>query len=134
MKQLERRADAYCRRVRAKLPFAGKSRRDYLTHMRQDVLGYLSNHPWAKQEELEEVFGSPEDIALSFLSELSYPEIMDRIRARNRAVRLVGAAVAAALLLLIVTIVYMLIRNRQDMDGYFVVTQAARTVRVGRFL
>lgn len=127
MKQLDRIADTYCGHVRAKLPFGGKSRKDYLAHLRQDVLSYLSTHPWATQKELEEVFGSPEDIALSFLSELSYPEIMDRIRARNRAVRIVSFVACAALLLLIAMIVYMLIRNRQDMSGHFVITQAIDT-------
>ena len=134
MKQLDRVAKLYCRHVRAKLPFGGKSRSAYLAHLRQDVLTYLSTHPWAKQTELEEIFGSPEDIALSFLSELSYAEIMDRIRARNRAVRIVSSAACVALLLLIAMIIYMLIRNRQDMDGHFVITQAIDTLGLGWLL
>lgn len=125
MKRLERRADAYCRQVAKKLPFGGAQKRAYLLALRHDALGYLSTHPWAEPRELAEVFGSPEQIAVAFVSEMSYEEINARFRARNRVLALVSAAVVISLLLLGAMIVYLVIRNRQDMDGHFVVTAAA---------
>ena len=125
MKQLERRARQYCRRVAKKLPFGGEKRKRYLESLQQDVNGYLSDHPWADAEELARVFGQPEQIAVAFVSEMSYAEINARFRARNRALWIVSGAVALAMLLLAAMIVYMIIRNRQDMNGHLVVTAAA---------
>lgn len=129
MKRLERSASAYCRQVAKKLPFGGAKRRSYLLSLRQDALGYLSTHPWAEPAELREVFGSPEQIAVAFVSEMSYEEINDRFRARNRVLFLVSAAVVLSLLLLGAMIVYLIVRNRQDMDGHMIVTAANQSVR-----
>lgn len=124
MKQLERRAAAYCRAVAKKLPIGGSRKKAYLQNLRTDVDAYLSNHPWAEPRELRSVFGEPEQIAVSFVSEMSYEEINAKFRARNRALRLVSAAVVLALLMLVGMIVYLILRNKQDMEGYFVVTEA----------
>ena len=124
MKQLERRAAAYCRRIGRKLPFGGQRKQDYLQSLQEDVGRYLSAHPWAKPEELAETFGSPEQIAVAFLSEMDDREIYRRISARKRVVRLVFSGLVLALLLLTAALVYMILRNEQDMDGHFIITQA----------
>lgn len=124
MKQLERRAAAYCRRIGRKLPFGGQRKQDYLQSLQEDVGRYLSAHPWAKPEELVETFGSPEQIAVAFLSEMDDREIYRRISARKRVVRLVFSGLILALLLLTAALVYMILRNEQDMDGHFIITQA----------
>jgi hypothetical protein len=124
MKQLERRAAAYCRRIGRKLPFGGQRKQDYLQILQEDVGRYLSAHPWAKPEELAETFGSPEQIAVAFLSEMDDREIYRRISARKRVVRLVFSGLVLALLLLTAALVYMILRNEQDMDGHFIITQA----------
>ena len=126
MKQLERRAAAYCRRIGRKLPFGGQRKQDYLQSLQEDVGRYLSAHPWAKPEELAETFGSPEQIAVAFLSEMDDREIYRRISARKRVVRLVFSGLVLALLLLTAALVYMILRNEQDMDGHFIITQACR--------
>lgn len=124
VKRLEQRAKRYCRHVARALPFGGAKKRGYLAAIKQDVLRYLSEHPWDGEEKLREVFGSPEQIAAAFVSEMPYEEINNRFRARNRALFIVSVAVILALLLLVGMIVYLIIRNQQDMDGYFVVTSA----------
>ena len=125
MKQLERRAAAYCRRIGRKLPFGGQRKQDYLQSLQEDVGRYLSAHPWAKPEELAETFGTPEQIAVAFLSEMDDKEIYLRISARKRVVRLVFSGLVLALLLLTAALVYMILRNEQDMDGHFIITQAS---------
>ena len=124
MKQLDRRAAAYCRRIGRKLPFGGQRKQDYLQSLQEDVGRYLSAHPWAKPEELAEAFGSPEQIAVAFLSEMDDEEIYRRISARKRVVRLVFSGLVLALLLLSAALVYMILRNEHDMDGHFIITQA----------
>ena len=124
MKQLDRRAAAYCRRIGRKLPFGGQRKQDYLQSLQEDVGRYLSAHPWAKPEELAETFGTPEQIAVAFLSEMDDKEIYLRISARKRVVRLVFSGLVLALLLLSAALVYMILRNEHDMDGHFIITQA----------
>lgn len=124
MKQLDQRAAAYCRRIGRKLPFGGQRKQDYLQSLQEDVGRYLSAHPWAKPEELAETFGTPEQIAVAFLSEMDDKEIYLRISARKRVVRLVFSGLVLALLLLSAALVYMILRNEHDMDGHFIITQA----------
>ena len=124
MKQLEQKAAAYCRKVAKKLPFSGERKRTYLENLQNDVLAYLSSHPWADVQELAAQFGSPEEIAVAFVSEMSYEEINERFRARNRVVKLVLLALGLALAALAAMIVYLIVRNRQDMNGHFIVTAA----------
>ena len=124
MKQLERRAAAYCRRIGRKLPFGGQRKKDYLQSLQEDVGRYLSAHPWAKPEELVETFGSPEQIAVAFLSEMDDDEIYRRISARKRVVRLVILGLGLAIGMLAAALIYMILRNKQDMEGHFIITQA----------
>jgi len=123
MKQLERRAAAYCRRIRRKLPFGGQRKRDYLQSLQEDVCRYLSAHPWAKSGDLTEAFGSPEQIAVAFLSEMDDEEIYRRISVRKRVIRLLILGLWLAIGMLAAALFYMILRNQQDMDGHFIVTQ-----------
>ena len=61
---------------------------------------------------------------MAFLSEMDDREIYRRISARKRVVRLVFSGLVLALLLLTAALVYMILRNEQDMDGHFIITQA----------
>lgn len=124
MKQLDRQAAAYCRRIGRELPFGGQRKWDYLQSLQDDVGRYLSAHPWAKPEELAETFGTPEQIAVAFLSEMDDKEIYRRISARKRVVRLVILGLGLAIGMLAAALIYMLLRNMQDMDGHFIITQA----------
>ena len=129
MKRLERCAAAYCRRVGRKLPFGRRQKREYLQSLQADVSRWLSTHPWAGPEELSETFGSPERIAVAFLSEMDDAEVYARISAKKRVIRLVILALGLAIGLLAAALIWMLIRNRQDMEGHFVVTQASRLLQ-----
>lgn len=122
MKQLEKVANAYCKTVAAAIPVHGKKRTEYLRNLRQDAMDYLSTHPWSKADDLCKRFGTPEDISIAFVSEMSMDEINERFRARNRVIKIAMAVAVLALLLLLGAIIWMLIRNHQDMSGYLVVT------------
>ncbi|MBQ1410972.1 MAG: hypothetical protein IIY94_06850 [Oscillospiraceae bacterium] len=124
MKQLDRQAAAYCRRIGRELPFGGQRKWDYLQSLQDDVGRYLSAHPWAKPEELAETFGTPEQIAVAFLSEMDDKEIYRRISARKRVVRLVILGLGLAIGMLAAALLYMILRNKYDMEGHFIITQA----------
>lgn len=122
MKRLDRTARAYCGAVRKKLPIRGPRRTAFLKSLRQDADEYLRTHPWATSEELADRFGAPEDIAVTFVSEMSYDEINERFRAGNRVIRIALIVAGAALALLALGIFWMILRNSLDMTGYMVVT------------
>ena len=124
MKQLDRQAAAYCRRIGRELPFGGQRKWDYLQSLQDDVGRYLSAHPWAKPEELAETFGTPEQIAVAFLSEMDDKEIYRRISARKRVVRLVILGLGLAIGMLAAALLYMILRNKYDIEGHFIITQA----------
>ena len=61
---------------------------------------------------------------MAFLSEMDDNEIYRRISARRRVVRLVILGLGLAIGMLAAALVYMILRNKQDMEGHFIITQA----------
>ena len=118
-KQLNRRRRAYCRSVSRRLPLGGRRKRDFLRQLDRGVADYLSGHPWADVQELREQFGSPEELAVSFVSELSAPEIDQAFRVRQRLLAVAVAAALLALGALALTLRQMWKENQSEINGYY---------------
>ncbi len=90
-------ADHYVRRVSRRMPVGGKQKRQFLAVLKENVLRYMEENPATTVSQLEANLGSPDDIAADFISQMSYKEINNKFRARNRII----AAVAVAALLIV---------------------------------
>ena len=118
-KPLERRQKAFCRKVARRLPIGGRRKRSFLSQIRRSVGDYLANHPWADEAEIREQFGSPEELAVSFVSEMTYGEINRAFRIRRRIFLMTAAVAVTALLLLGAAVWQMISENRNEVQGYY---------------
>ncbi len=89
-------ANRYVSRVSRRMPVGGSMKKQFLGKLQEDVLQYLETEPAATLALLEVRFGSPDDIAADFISQMSYREINNKFRARNR---IVAAVIVAAILI-----------------------------------
>ena len=118
-KQLERRRRSFCRSVARRIPVSGRRKRDFLRQLSRGVTDYLTGHPWANTDELLEQFGTPEELAVSFVSEMSALEIDRAFRVRLRILLAVSVVALLAMAGLGLTLRQMWKENRTEMNGYY---------------
>lgn len=117
-------ARRYCRKIRSWLPCPVKLKRIILTDIFENVQVFLEENPDADMHKLYAQFGSPQQMAASYVSDLDMPKLLRDLRLRKRiftaVVTAVTAALIAALLLWGWGIEQSIIETRNESDGYFV--------------
>lgn len=89
----------YFRSISSLLPCNGKQKRLILGTARNNVAVYLQDHPEADFTCIQQHFGTPEEIATAFVTDMDMPRLLAALRSRKRVFVAVIAALAAALLL-----------------------------------
>ncbi len=114
-------ASRYVRRVSRRMPVGGSMKKQFLDKLREDVTQCLETEPGATQEQLELLFGSPDDIAADFIPQMSYREINDKFRVRNR---IVSTVIVVAILVVGIwgVAVSIAVENAQSISNGFIET------------
>lgn len=117
-------AKSYYSQVKRRIPVSGKRRRELLSNIRAEIEEYASLTPSATVQDYYERFGKPDEIAVSFVSEMPYNEIDARLRSGRRALRIacITAAVISvvAAVSLAVSIHYIRAANDDFHNGYII--------------
>lgn len=66
-----RQVNHYLKQIRKLIPSDYAGKKEMLATTRQRIMDYLEEHPDAAISDFEEEFGTPEEVADSFLEELS---------------------------------------------------------------
>lgn len=97
MKQNNRAVKRYCRGVRSWLP-GGKMRRVIMNQIQETVGSFVLQNPDADYDAIQAQFGTPKDIAVSYLDAMDSGEILRGLRIRRRVLTVV---IATALMVLV---------------------------------
>lgn len=116
MKQSER----YFRQVKRHIPIGGLRKKEFLCNLQESLAAYAAKNPSALLSDYYAHFRKPEDIAVSFLSEMPYAEINSRMRKGHKAFVMVICIALVAVILLFSTIARMIVENRSSHNGYFI--------------
>lgn len=106
----------YYRNIYKCLPVNRKQKQQILDQIHQSLDGYLAENPSADMSQIMQHFGKPEEIASSYVENMTTPEILKKFRIR-RTVLAIACAVAAAALLLWGTVVAISFYNELDESG-----------------
>lgn len=113
-------ASQYLREVKKRIPCSGSQKAEFLCQLEAEVIYYCEDHDDVDFVALSECFGSPEEIASDFLSELGANSI-------NRATLAKQRAQYAAILILVITIVlvsgiiiYTAYKQQQALDVHYI--------------
>ena len=99
-KQKKKHVDLYLRAVKRVAPLPCKERKLLLESLETEIEYFLEKNPSACTfDDIESLFGSPENVVASYLETLELDEDLRTVKARRARVRMVVCILAAVLLL-----------------------------------
>lgn len=109
MERLNKDAKRYLRQIRSWLPCAGKLKRSMLESIRLDILTFLDENPNADYQVMVARFGSPQQIASSYVDEAATADLLRGLRMKRIIVTitLVTAFVVVSVWAGVVTYAYL---------------------------
>lgn len=99
MRMRNRAARRYLREIRSWLPCSRKLKRGILEKIGSTITEYLAEKPGADYDKLLTRFGTPQQIAASYVNEMETPELLRQLRMRRKVVKIIGAVALAGVLL-----------------------------------
>lgn len=114
----------YLWKVGGWLPCSGKLKREIMARIKTVLDDYLNDHPDADFAELSHRFGTPQQIAASYIEEMNVQDLLKQLRIRRKIICIVVATAVTLVLLWAGAVTTALIRHINDMNGYLVVSEA----------
>lgn len=114
----------YLWKVRGWLPCSGKLKREIMARIKTVLDDYLNDHPDADFAELSHRFGTPQQIAASYIEEMNVQDLLKQLRIRRKIICIVVATALTLVSLWAGVVITALIRHVKAMDGYLIVGEA----------
>lgn len=111
----------YYRKISRCLPIKKAQRQQTMEQIRLSVKDYLAAHPEADMAAVTAHFGAPQEIAASYIENMTPEEILKKMRFRKTVLTILCAAAATALLLWGVVVGTALINEITSSGGYGVI-------------
>lgn len=119
---MDREIKKYLRSVKHAAGCPPSRKAEILKHLENDILLYADENDVEDISEIVEKFGSPEEIAKSFIEESDLKAVSHSLKANRRIVAAILAVVLVVGLIVIAINAYNLWRAEQYSNGYFVET------------
>lgn len=114
----------YLWEVREELPGNRRQKKQILSRVESSVRDFVIENPHVDYATITQRFGTPQQIAASYMEEMSTPELTQQLRIRKTIVRIVAATALVLVLLWAGVVVTALIRHVKAMNGYLIVGEA----------
>ena len=112
-------ARQYLREIRGCIPCYGKAKYEILRKIKGMIRVALSEEPEMSYEMLVARFGTPQQIAASYVDELDTLELLKKLRMRNKIIAIVCATAAIILAIWVGVVVTATRAHYSQMNGYF---------------
>lgn len=114
MKELKK----YYHNIQRALPGSLCQKRKLMQDIQCAVSGYLQEHPEADMETITAHFGMPQQIADTYLAEMSPQKLHKQLNVKKWIIGIIAAAMACALLLWGIAVGIALVNEFEMADGY----------------
>jgi len=94
-----RDAKKYLRRVNTWLPCTGRLKKQIKEEILTALNRFMEDHPDADYQAIVAQFGTPQQIAASYVDEMDTPELLNQLRIKKRIVAIVAVSAVTALLM-----------------------------------
>ena len=121
MRMHNAQSQRYLREVRSWLPCSRKLKREILEEINNTITQYLSENPGAAYTDFTARFGTPQQIAASYVSEMEIGELLRDLRIKRRIIGIVAATVAVLIFLWAGLVVASYVDHTKDVNGYLVI-------------
>lgn len=108
----------YLWKVRRELPGSRRQKKQILSRVEASVRDFLAENPDADYAAIAQRFGTPQQIAASYIEEMSTPELTQQLRIKKRIVCVIGVAALALILLWAGFVLAITIDSHRSINGY----------------
>ena len=84
MKEHAKLVKKYCREIRQWLPCSQKLKKRIISEISDNVAHYLSDAPTATYSDIEQRFGTPKQIATTYINEMDTSELLENLRVKRK--------------------------------------------------
>ena len=119
---MKKELNRYYRSISRYLPMKKAQRQQIVEQIHRSVENYLEGHPEADMAALTAHFGTPQEIAASYVENMTPEEILKKFRIRRTVLIVICSAVAAAFLMW-TAVVGSALMNELNAAGGFVVVE-----------
>lgn len=119
---MKNKLNQYYRAIRRCLPCSGKQKQQIMDRIRQSVSSYMDEDPLADFSAVQAHFGTPEQIAHTYIAEMEIPDIAKNFERKKCVVTIISIAAAAALLLWSTALIIALINEFNSVNHYITTT------------
>lgn len=120
MRMRNRAAGRYLREVRSWLPCSRKLKRGILEKIGSTIAEYLAEKPGADYDKLLTRFGTPQQIAASYVNEMETGELLRDLRIKRRIVYCVAITAVIIVLLWASVVTRAYLRHVENVKGYYI--------------
>lgn len=110
----------YYREIRSWLPCSRKQKEQILGRFRDSVQAYLDENPGADFEQIRSHFGTPEQIAGTYVEELGTAELLRSLRVRRRVLTIIAATAAFVLVSWLCSVGWAIAKEITYVNGHVV--------------
>lgn len=120
MKTLNRYSMRYLREVRRRLPCSGKLNHRVIQELETSLVTFQAENPNSDYNTLIARFGTPSQIAATYIEDMNTTELLKNIRLKRTIVKIVALTAIILILIWCLSTVWALYENRINRNGYFV--------------
>ena len=84
MKEQAKLIKKYCREIRKWLPCSQKLKKRIISEISDNVAHYLSDAPTATYSDIEQRFGTPKQIATTYINEMDTSDLLENLRVKRK--------------------------------------------------
>lgn len=117
----------YLRSVKREVNCSPARKAKVLEQLETDILLYAEEHELSDISEIVRRFGSPEEIAKSFMEELDMKEATHSLKSNRKIIAIILTIVFVTAVTVIVLTVYNFWRNERFRGGYYVETYTKKS-------
>lgn len=122
VKEREKQLRKYYRSIRSWLPCSGKLKKRIICDIESTIHGYLDENPSADFAEIEQRYGTPQQIAATYIDEMGTLELMKQLKIRRRITHAIFAATAIVVVLWTTALTIALIDSHKSASRHYHVT------------
>lgn len=115
----EKKLKRYYKNIQRELVCSREAKRRILSDIAPNVVAYLSEHPETDLAAVENHFGTPRQIAASYVDSLGTQELLRKLKLRNRILLIVTVALVISVGAWLTALVIASIDAKNSARGYY---------------
>lgn len=120
MKTREKRIKKYCQSISRELYCPPATKKRILAAIKENIAAYLEENPDAVFEDIQKHFGTPQQIAVSYIGEMEMPELVRKLNVRRSILTVLCVTLGVCALLLLVALIVVVVGTLLGSNYYVV--------------